>query len=299
MFRMSEIIDGVPVIDIVDVGAVGAATTRDGAEPYRALLRTGFARVVAFLPDEAACETLNAAARRGRRSYWPHLVGDGEAHIVYSLDGGPAQSLYEPDRSLAQMFQRMPEAMAAPAPAPVGTRRLDDLPEAAAADLLTVGALGSELAVFAGAPRILSETAVVHVTVALVPLCAGQPLFAEVDQALRRHGFLFHRFAGIEGRTFKPLTYDETGGADETGGGLGQALWAEAVFVKDFMALGGLSAAKLLKLAVILHEVYGSYDFAALALRHFDAMTEGGLWQAYLRRLTGDRVRSDPGAVRR
>lgn len=48
-----------------------------------------------------------------------------------------------------------------------------------------------------------------------------------------------------------------------------------------------LSAAKLLKLAVILHESFGSYDFCALVLRHRDAAAGGRLAEAYLERLTG------------
>jgi hypothetical protein len=41
-----------------------------------------------------------------------------------------------------------------------------------------------------------------------------------------------------------------------------------------------------LKLAIILHEVYGSIDLAALALNRYDALTNQGLWKAYLTKLT-------------
>ena len=41
--------------------------------------------------------------------------------------------------------------------------------------------------------------------VEFVPLYKKQPLFAEVDIALRELGFVFHRFGGMAGRTMKPL----------------------------------------------------------------------------------------------
>ena len=47
-----------------------------------------------------------------------------------------------------------------------------------------------------------------------------------------------------------------------------QFLWGDAVYVKDFTRLGDLTPEQLLKLAAIVHDVYGSPDLAALALQH-------------------------------
>ncbi len=67
---------------------------------------------------------------------------------------------------------------------------------------------------------------------------------------------------------------------------LSQMLWADAVYVKDFMALDGLPPEKLLKMAVILHLVYGSFDLALQALSAYDAKMKTSLSQAYFGRLT-------------
>jgi hypothetical protein len=68
---------------------------------------------------------------------------------------------------------------------------------------------------------------------------------------------------------------------------LSQILWADgAVYVRSFMTFDQMRAEKLLKLAIILHEVYGSIDLAALALNRYDALTNQGLWKAYLTKLT-------------
>ena len=109
----------------------------------------------------------------------------------------------------------------------------------------------------------------------------GQPLFAEVDQRLRRSGFVFHKFAGVAGRTFKPLVVN-----NDVNKCLSQMLWADAVYVKDFMALDRLPPEKLLRLAVILHMVYGSFDLAIQALLAYDRQCSSGLAPAYLHRLT-------------
>lgn len=51
-------------------------------------------------------------------------------------------------------------------------------------------------------------------------------------------------------------------------------LWGDAVYVRDFMAFGRLPPAALLKLACILHESYGSFDLAAVALEAHDGRQE-------------------------
>ena len=58
---------------------------------------------------------------------------------------------------------------------------------------------------------------------------------------------------------------------------LRQQLWANAVYVKDYMALAALSPEQLLKYAVIMHEVYQSYDLAGVALAEYDAKTKAGI----------------------
>ena len=48
--------------------------------------------------------------------------------------------------------------------------------------------------------------AVVEVEVEFVPLYVDQPLFADVDRAMRERGFVFHRFSSQQGRCMKPLS---------------------------------------------------------------------------------------------
>jgi len=84
------------------------------------------------------------------------------------------------------------------------------------------------------------------------------------------------------GRTFKPVLFN-----NNIHTMINQLIWADAVYVRDFMAFMDLSTESLLKLVVILHENYQSFDLAALALEAYDKQTGSALQVAYLKRLAG------------
>lgn len=278
-FLFSEILDGLPAIKIVDVGPMARDETE---EPYATLTKRTLARVVGFAPVEEACRQLNEAYR-GKRLYLPHVIGDGTTHTFYRLGPDSRASIYQPNAALIAKFQNLGEFARVVDMRDIETVRLDDVKDAEGADYLRVGGHGAALGIYDGAEQTLAEIAVIHARVAFVPLFRRQPLFGDVDRTLRGFGFQFHRFKAMTGRTFKPLV------AEGAAGGLSQQLWADAIYVKDFLQFDAVPAEKLLKLAVIAHEVYRSYDLAALALKHFDERTDAGLWTEYIKRLTSER----------
>ena len=97
---------------------------------------------------------------------------------------------------------------------------------------------------------------------------------------LRARGFCFHRFLGFAGRAFKPVVINR-----DVNAMIRQMLWADAVYVHDWMKWANLSAAELAKLSLILHEVYRSYDLVPVALDHYDRQTGAGARRRYLRLL--------------
>jgi hypothetical protein len=280
-FAFSEIMDGLPVVKVVDVGP---STAEAGSEPYAPLFKRALARVVGIDANEADCALLEARSG-GRHVYLPYVLGDGSPGTFYVCRDGAGSSLCEPDADTVALFQELDGIAEVIERRDVRTRRLDDVAEAAGADFLRLDAPGGALAVLAGAERLAERLVAVHVAVDFVALYRDQPLFADVDRALRQRGFAFHKFTALGGRSFKPLVI-----GSDANDPLSQMLTAEAVYVPRFATLGHLAPEKLLKLAVVMHEVYGSYDLTALALRHFDAQAEGGLWPAYVRRLTGART---------
>jgi len=66
---------------------------------------------------------------------------------------------------------------------------------------------------------------------------------------------------------------------------MSQWLWGDAVYVRDFMTFEMMSPAALLKLAAILHENYGSFDLAAVALEAHDRLAGSGLHPRYIQSL--------------
>ena len=235
--------------------------------------------VVGFEPGAAECEKLNALNRPGHL-YLPHAIGDGRQRTFYECNAPYCSSLFEPNEALAGKFQNL-EGLLHVGTRTLETRRLDDFAETIGADFLKIDVQGGELLVLQGAVKQLRDVLVVHTEVEFLPLYKEQPLFADIDSFLRAQGFAFHTMIPF-GRTFKPMIVNNDGSA-----WVRQILWADAVYVRDFMTFAELAPQSLLKLAAILHENYNSFDMAALALEAYDKKTGSGLQKAYLRRLSG------------
>ena len=276
MFNILELISPCPPIKVIDIGAMAI-----GDEIYTPLVRAGVAKIVGFECVQAECDKLNAMSR-GTHTYLPYAIGDGRERTFRECNMPMTSSLYEPNTALLAKFQNLENLTRVVRREKIQTHRLDDLPEVAGADYLKLDVQGAEVDVMNGAEKVLADTVVVHTEVEFVPMYQGQPLFAEVDQRLRAAGFVFHKFSGIAGRTFQPLIVN-----NDINAALSQMLWADAVYVKDFMAFEKLTAEKLLKMAVILHMTYGSADLAMQALVAYDAKMKTDLAQRYNQRLVG------------
>ena len=279
MFSILELIEDWPSIKVIDIGAMSLG---QGTEPYNMLMKRGITEIVGFEPVEKECKNLNVTAQE-HYSYLPYFIGDGSIRTFYECNYPMTSSLYEPNTPLLDKFQNIENLTRVVKTEKVTTRRLDDIPEVTGADYLKVDVQGGEVGVYEGATQLLKDIVLIHTEVVFVPLYKNQPLFAEIDQILRKNGFLFHKFMGISGRMFKPLQIKENINAT-----MSQQLWADAVYIKDFMALERLSAEKLLKLAIILHEVYGAYDLCAHVLGYYGEKCNLDIYNRYLTRLVGD-----------
>ncbi|MBL9001874.1 MAG: FkbM family methyltransferase [Phycisphaerae bacterium] len=268
-----------PMIDIVDVGAMSV----EGAQcDYAPLLKTGLCRVVGFEPVQSECDKLNARKQKNHR-YLPYFIGDGTERRFHLTNFVPTSSLFEPDAALLSRFNNLEELCRVVESSPVKTTRLDDITEITGIDFLKIDIQGAELDAFRGGTRLLAGAVVICTEVEFIPLYKGQPVFADIDSELRRQGFLLHMFAdSISGRAFKPLMGPR--GINER---LNQVLWTDAVYVRNFMTFDALSPEQLLKLAIILHDLYHSVDLANLALQSYDRVTGKDVWKAYMTRLTG------------
>ena len=273
--------DAAPSIKTIDVGAMFIG---EQGVTYRTFLKRGKGSVIGFEPVQAECDKLNAMKREGH-TFLPHFLGDGSEATFHLNSAAMTSSLFETNHDLVDLFNNLGELMRTTQRSSVKTTRLDDLPECRDADYLKIDVQGAELAVMRGGVDVLKHAVVIEAEAEFVPLYKDQPLFGDVDAFLRSQGFLLHSMRGLAGRAYKPLVpYNDVNRM------MNQALWTDGVWVKDFTKLRTLTAEQLLKLAVIVNDLYGSLDLAAFALQYHDEKTGGGLWEGVMKQILGGRV---------
>jgi FkbM family methyltransferase len=277
-FNLYRIVE-IPAHDIYIVD-VGAASMGAGTDPYHALTVFPHCHVQGFEPNQTACEELNKKAAPNRK-YLPYFVADGTARQFYECANPLTSSLYQPNAALLDRFQRM--ALPVLNSTTVQTVTLDDIDKIGDCDYLKLDIQGAELDAINGADNLLSNALVVHTEVEFIPMYCGQPLFGDIDLALRKRGFLLHNFVGLFTRQMKPLVFN-----NDPFSSFSQLLFAEgAIYVRDFMLFDSLPSNKLINLAAIMHFVYRSYDLTAHAFDFHDKKFGTNYLQKYVQHLSG------------
>ncbi len=264
------------LINVVDIGA----NPIDGEAPYRPLLDAGLARVIGFEPNQEALAQLNAQ-KGPNETYLPNAVYDGSEQELKVCEIPGMTSLLEPNAELLNYFHGFPEWGKVQKRVSIQTVRLDDIKEIKNIDYLKIDIQGGELEVFRNGVDRLRDCLVIQTEVEFLPMYEGQPLFSEVELFLRGLGFTFHRFAPLTTRAVQPMTVN-----NDIYEGISQVFWADAIFIKDFTKFDELGLLKLKKLALILHEVYGSFDIVLRALMAHDKKSKSKLADEYLKILS-------------
>ena len=251
-------------------------------EPWARLVSSGAASLVGFEPNGEECAKLNARAPDNCR-YLPHALGDGATHTLHIGKAPMTSSLFPPDPDVMQRFHSLWELCEPVGEERVDTVRLDDVEEAHPADFLKLDVQGAERLVLEGAAQSLGNVLAIQTEVNFLPIYKGQALFADVDAFLRQQGFAFHTMVGVGSRPYRPLIKD-----GNPNRGFAQVIWSNALYFRDPAAFTGMATSDpngLLKVAVLAHELYGAFDFAAVALQHYGAAQQQGLATAYIRAL--------------
>lgn len=277
MFIFNEIFKDIPDVHIVDVGA----SPIDGDLVYQPILNQGGYKLTCFEPNPAMFEELQKKLTPNMTCL-SNAIGNGQDGVLNICVAPGMNSLFEPYDDLLKLFHGYSEWATILDRLPVSTHRLDDLDEIRDIDFIKLDVQGSELSILENATEKLKSTLVVHVETLFIPHYKDQPLFGEIDLALRKSGFWFHKFDHMVSRIFKPLKRN-----NDIYAGLSQLHWADSVYVRSFMDFATLAPQQLLKLARILHELYGSYDLAQFALQHFDMQTGETRQAQYIDLLTG------------
>jgi FkbM family methyltransferase len=268
---VAEVRELVAPIRVVDVGAMELG---DGATPYDALIANGLGTVVGFEPQEDECQKLNDRAKPGRR-FLPYALGDGSMRTFHLTHKSMTSSLYEPNAALLKRFSGLAEMVEIAREIPMQTHRLDDLADLGGCDYLKVDVQGAELDVIRGGEKTLRGALVAELEVEFVELYKGQPLFADIDRAMRELGFTLYNFQGQHTLAFAPLHRKKSEPFK------GQIVWSDAIYFRDFMRLTELEVVALLKLCVIAHVIYGARDFVLSALHVVEEKGGPRLYDSY------------------
>lgn len=272
MISIANIVPADSPLRIVDIGA----SLTGGETPiYEGLIASGNARLIAFEPDSAALQELRTKYPSPHICL-PAFVGDGNTATFFETNWGPTGSLFEPNTPLLEKFHCLAEITRVVNTSKVSTVRLDDISEVDDVDFVKIDAQGAELMIFENARRVLDQVTLIHTEACFVELYKGMPLFADLDRYLRSIGFAWHTRLGCGYRSFLPLT-----NRDEPDLAFNQELWGDVIYVRDWMNFDELPPAKLLKLAVLLHDLYGSYDLAHLAMQGVDRQTGSNYAENY------------------
>jgi protein O-GlcNAc transferase len=269
-------------LGILDVGAMDEG---EGGR-FDALADRGAATITGFEPQESEREKLIGQGRPNRR-YLPQVLGQGGPATLYECGHPGCTSLYQPDGAVIDRFITIgtePETgnFRVVGETPVETTRLDDIADLGPVDLLKADIQGAEFDLLSGAERVLGDVLVVECEVEFIPLYAGQPLFHDVSKVLHDAGFFFHKFVDISGRCFHEL-YNP----GDLFSPLSQALWADAIFVRRFTDFETLADDALLKLALVLNDIYHSYDMVAAILAVYDKRHQTTTSGTYIAALQG------------
>ena len=265
----------VPTIEICDVGAMV-----EGVDRYTPLVAQGVANVNGFEPDPRQFARLQAA-KRPRSRYFPVFVGAGGPGTFHVARYPGCSSLYKADPQVIDLFSAIGVSVGGnftvASTSPVQTTRLDDVEGLPPIDFLKLDVQGAELDVLKGATRALENVLVIESEIEFVPLYQDQPLFGDIQVFLRERGFLFHKFLDIAGRSFRPFN----GPGNNPFAAISQALWADAIFVRDFSRLDRFTDEQLLKSAAILMEAYHSHDLVHHLLREYDRRCQTQMAQRF------------------
>jgi FkbM family methyltransferase len=272
-FTLFELFPDLPPIDVLDLGAFD---DRKYPAVYAELVERGRARIAGFEPNLTGC--LRLIRKYGApHQFFPLFVGDGELAMFHETNRVQTGSLFEPNTPLLALFTGVHEVTTPESVRQVKTVRLDDVPGLGDIDFMKIDVQGGELAALRGGAKLLESTVLIQIEVAFEEYYRGQPLFGDIDAYLRSQGFWFHLFVALAPITMKPFT---AGGR--------QVLWTDVVYTRSPLALATLSETKLLKLAILLHDLYRSHDFAHACLCEIDARAGSKLAETYRARLDQD-----------
>ena len=248
---------------IVDVGASPV-----NPAPYEMLLNEGFAEVIGFEPQPEPFADLQSNPVKNR-TVLPYAVGDGKNGTLHVCAASGFTSLLEPNTDFWNYAGRWRRVMRVLERLPIETKRLDDIQEIDAFDMLKIDIQGGEVGVFENGLKKIANALVVYTEVAYIPIYRDQPLLDAQMRTLRPLDFALHKLVSMTkimlatpySKHLRPRHHRN------------QPIDGDAVFIRYLLELDKHTEEDLKHLAILADSVFHSYD---LVLHILAARVEAG-----------------------
>lgn len=198
--------------------------------------------------------------QNGELHYYPHVaLGNGKEDVLYACLDPTMSSTLEPFPAEYQLpnYQQGCQTLAK---LPITTLRLDDIEGLDSIDWLLLDNLSNSLSILENGEKTLAATLLVQARVNFVATHKQQPELTQISHWLSRHGFNFYRLHNLQHRSQLGKH------ADLLKSQATQLVSADALFIPDQNRLAQLPANQRMKLAFILHTVYGMHDLVSALL---------------------------------
>lgn len=249
------------VLTLVDVGSAGGLNPR--WQPFRSVVSA-----VLFDPRET---TASGALGRGETRVYPVALGDQAGEAKLHITALPNMSSFlPPDGEVFGRYRKKGADAQIVRSETVPVERLDALAEADGfrPHVLKVDTQGSELLVLEGAEECLKSVLLAEVEVSFFQRYVGQPVFADIEAWMKRHGFELielHRLKRYRAANGLGIRHSLTGDGQRSG----RVTYGDAIFLRKEDAILRAAAAddgaSVLRAAVALI-AYGKADLAAALL---------------------------------
>ncbi|MDR5876198.1 tetratricopeptide repeat protein [Halomonas sp. CUBES01] len=190
-------------------------------------------------------------------------LGDGQPATLYACLDPTLSSTLKPMSSEHQREANLNRTMVL-AQLPINTITLDSIDGLSSLDWLILDELSDAATILENGKNALKDTLLIQVSVAFQPTHERQPSLAELQHWASRNGFRFYRFNNEQHASYLPETVpEEKRQATELQS-------ADVLFLPSHERMAELTDNQRIKLAFLLHTVYGIRDMAYLLLAKVD-----------------------------
>ena len=251
-------------------------------------MKAGLACVHGFEPQAEAFEKLQKA-KSNLEVYHPHAIGDGTpATFNIYAQSGLSSPLTLDGRSI-DFLGRSRRAAALKESTEVPTKRLDDIDDLPAADLLKIDVQGAEATIMEHAQTKLKNVLAVITELRFYPLYREEGCTDAQLPILGRMDLIFHKHLFIKAKMIPNSRGDRLRKRTLRS----QAIDGDAIFVRDLRVPDAIDSTRIAHLALLSDAVFQSYDLALHCMDILEARgdADSGAIDAYVDLL--------PRAVRR